>query len=348
MGKSYRSSRSEVAAPAPAAAATSDQQPSNGFLQDMLDQAGAALGAWTGAPEAGVEPERDLDLPDWSETAGGQGLEDTDANSVSNDTPLCAGPKSWQRATEDQEASFAATECGLGQSTTAGGDRYLYDFLDPQTGPDELIGPDSAQFLSRTFPHDEDQDGTHDGVRTLEDDGSVTELLTNASGMVELSPMGRGFTTHNRNDVDVDGVPLQDQCGAPSHVAAVMNTMADYETQYPGSEVSLGDLSTCTGDSPLLFTDRTVRHETHFDGSQVDLQYPQGEASTNVAPTSGPDIGRTQTLVDGAQDWGMDHIYGAPSLRDDLEFDAGTSSGFNKGHANHLHMGTGTGRRTAP
>jgi hypothetical protein len=234
-----------------------------------------------------------------------------------------------------------AQECGFGQTAFGGGNTYAFDFLDDSVDADQLVGADSTQFLSRSFPYDSDSDGVFDGVRNLSASGNVDELVANGSGMVELDPAGRGFTTHNRDDVFENGSPQPDQCGKPEHIAALMNTMGDYATKNPGSTISIGDVSTDTGDSPLLNTGSTARHQSHYDGSQVDMQYPLGTGSAAAPPVLDADKERTQGLMDSGRDWGMDRFFYSPDLAGDLTFDEDATTGTNNAHHNHIHMGDG-------
>jgi hypothetical protein len=167
----------------------------------------------------------------------------------------------------------------------------------------------------------------------------------NAHGMAELPTRGLGFETHNRNDVRVGKARQKDQWGTPESVARIINTMADYGTLFPGAAVSVGDMSTDAGESPRLYSNRSSRHKSHYNGTQVDLRYPDGDGSKNRSTTTGESLFRTQALLGVAEDWGMDRAYAATGLRRKLFPAEGTDVHFDKGHNDHLHLGAGKGSR---
>ena len=208
-----------------------------------------------------------------------------------------------------------------------------------------MMGEDASQVFSRAFETANPDHDDRTDVTVLNTDGTASVQSANAHGMTELPQSGHGFTTHNRNDVRVNGVRQPDQWGSSESVARTMNIMSDYATLFPNSSLSIGDLSTDTGNSPRLFNNRATRHASHYDGTQVDLRYPDGIGSANRASREEDDLFRQNSLMRTAEDWGMNNFHASPRLDGRLFPSAESSVHYSRPHANHLHMGRGTGRR---
>jgi hypothetical protein len=239
-----------------------------------------------------------------------------------------------------------------GHTAVVNGKTYLYDVqahdASKPTKSKDLMGGDASQFYSRAMvtstPNSKAGQPPVAGLSVLNADGTVGSQTANKDGMVELPSTGFGYETHNRNDVRSGGKPQPDQWGTPDAVGRTMNIAADYRTMYPNSNLSIGDLSTDTGNSPLLETGRSARHGSHYSGSQADLSYVGAAGPTNVAPTRGADLDRQRSMVRVAENWGMNNFYAGTGLRDKLYVGPDTTVGYNAGHNDHLHMGRGTGR----
>lgn len=262
----------------------------------------------------------------------------------------------WKRLSEEEIAALASVpeeeRPGPGEAgyhTAIGEDTWQWDAhaQDPETPlrRGDLMGGDADQVFSRAFSTANPDYEDRTDVTVLNADGTSSVLSANEHGMVELPESGFGFTTHNRDDVRVNGQPQPDQWGSAASVTRTMNTMSDYRTMFPGSTLSIGDLSTDTGNSPRLYSNRATRHATHYDGTQVDLQYPHGTGSTNWASTEDGDLFRHRSLVRTAEDWGFDNFHASRRLRNDLFETPEADMHHSRPHDNHLHMGQGNGRR---
>lgn len=266
----------------------------------------------------------------------------------------------WRQLSPDEAAPYLATpdefrsQPGeLGYHTTLGGQTWLWgkhaqDPKNPLRARD-MMGPNAKQVFSRAIPTANPKDPKKQDVTVLNANGTTSVLGANKHGMTELPTTGYGFTTHHRNDVKVKGHAQPDQWGTAAGVARTMNMMADYRTMFPGSSIAIGDLSTDTGNSPLVQTGSNKRHSTHYQGSQVDMQYPQGKGSTNAGPKTADDLFRTRSLVRIAEQNGMNRFYTDPALHQKGLYTApGTSEKGESHHRDHIHIGQGSGRRAAP
>lgn len=260
----------------------------------------------------------------------------------------------WKRMSEGQAEQLAAVpeeerpgSGTLGYSTTINGETWQWDaHAEHPATPlraSQLMG-DGNQAFSRAFETANPDHEDRTDVTVLNPDGTTSVLGANADGMVELPTEGHGFRTHNRNDVRVNGQAQPDQWGSAESVARTMNIMSDYATMFEGSSLSIGDLSTDTGNSPRLFTGRTTRHASHYDGTQVDLQYPDGTGSTNRMRDEGDNLFRMNSLLKISEGHGMDNFHAATNLRGDLFPSDPDHVHHSRPHNNHLHMGRGTGR----
>ena len=270
-----------------------------------------------------------------------------EAKKAEPNTPLPAGLRGL--------VTPGATQGQDGYVQRAGNRHYQYglqgDEGDSARTRSDLIG-DSDQFYSRAFVESKTTKDAKTGketttpqVRVLKPDGTVGLMDANKDGMVELPASGFGFGTHNRNDVNLpNGRPQGDQWGRPESIARTMNTMADYATLFPGSSLSIGDLSDPAGSSPLLNTGSTTRHGSHYHGSQADLQYPSANSSSATTPTSGDDLFRMRSLMRLGEGRGFDNYYAGTGLNGKLFPGTDTSVGYNRDHNDHLHMGAGRGR----
>lgn len=286
--------------------------------------------------------------------------------------PVAADENLWRRMTADeitrydaevQEGRRTPAAAGTaGHVATVGQDRYVWERPDPQALPQrgDLTGPNRDRFFAQAFPGSRTETVTtrdrrgretqterqREFVTSLRADGTTATLNANDQGMVELPTSGYGFTTHNRNDVRINGQAQPDQWGSAANVARTMNTLADYRTMFPGSTISVGDLSDDRGGSPLLYDNNPHRrHGSHYGGSQVDTQYPSGTGSTNRSPTGAEDRFRLNSLVRLGEQRGMDNYYMGTGLNGRMVLDEDTSAGYNAEHNDHLHMGRGTGRQ---
>jgi hypothetical protein len=266
----------------------------------------------------------------------------------------------WKRLSTEEAAALqlvpAAERPAAGQSgyaATVNGVTWQYgahavDPQDPLRAKD-MMGGNPEQVHSRAFVTrrgGEGEDADAQDVTILNRDGTVSTQRSNAHGMAELPESGFGFTTHNRNDVRVNGKRQPDQWGSPQSVARTMNIMADYRTMFPNSTLSIGDMSDDTGNSPLLYDNRSARHATHYSGSQVDMQYAHGEGSRAQRPTSADDLFRQRSFLRIAENWGMDYFHMAPGMNtSDMFLTEGADDHYNSGHSDHLHMGRGRGTR---
>lgn len=272
------------------------------------------------------------------------------------DREIDPSERRWKRLSEEQAARLAATPADQrpaagtpGFSTSVNGATWQWDAH--AEDPDrvlrarDLMGGQASQVFSRAFTTANPDHADRTDVTVLNADGTVSVQAGNEHGMVELPESGHGFRTHNRDDVRVGRHQQPDQWGTAASIARTMNIMSDYATLFPGSSVSIGDLSTDEGDSPRLYDNRPQRHATHYDGSQVDLQYVDGAGSTNRASTEDANLFRQRSFLRTAENWGMNNFHAAPSLEGQLFPAEGTTMHYNRGHADHLHMGSGSGTR---
>lgn len=189
------------------------------------------------------------------------------------------------------------------------------------------------------------------GVTVLGADGTVSTLVSNDNGMVELPEQGTGFVTHNRNDVTRDGTVQQDQWGSPANIAKFMNAAINFYDETNGSHVSFGDLSTPTGSNPYLFNTGSAAHVTHSNGNASDWKYPGANGINSASPpTTAAGIARTQIWINSLVNNGLTSIILAPSLQGQIVDSRGSSvtanvtvNGvtykFKSDHANHGHSG---------
>ena len=260
----------------------------------------------------------------------------------------------WRQLTDEEAAAAALLpeeeRPGAGQNgytAAVNGHQWRYDVQanDPQrpTTRADLMGGSASQFYSRAFVGPNGDHPDREDVTILNRDGTTTVQQGIEHGMAELPASGFGYTTHNRNDVVRSGRPQPDQWGTPANIARDINIMADYRTLFPNSTVSIGDLSTDTGDSPLLYNRGSQRHATHYHGSQTDLQYVAGQESSATPSTSDDNLFRQRSFVRTAENWGMDYFHVSPTFKDQLFFSPGSDVHYNHGHDDHLHMGVGDG-----
>jgi hypothetical protein len=207
----------------------------------------------------------------------------------------------------------------------------------------DMMGPSAQQFHSRALTGADSQGQQQ--LHVLRPDGTTSSQRANEHGMVELPEQGHGYGVYNRNDVRVGRQAQPDQWGTPESIARNINISNDYGTLFPGAQLEFGDLSTDTGNSPLLETGGRRRHGSHYEGSQADLRYIAGDGSGRRAATSGDSLNRQRSMVNIAESWGIDNFYASPSLRGKLFTRPGTEIGYNAGHADHLHMGRGSGHQ---
>ena len=260
-------------------------------------------------------------------------------------------------APQDPKTAPKAGE--LGYTTAVGGHTYKYDRVaeDPShpTQAKDLLGPAATQFHSRAFVTDRPkQDPTnakehaYQDVTVLNGNGTTSTLSQNNSGVVELPTGGFGFSTYNRNDVNLPGdrrhpQKQKDQWGTPDAVARIINIANDYGTLHPGQNdaagalqpgrtIQYGDLATDDSQSPLIESGRTRRHASHGTGDQVDIRYPSTAFDTN-------------TFIRSGESWGANNFYYSPALAGQAYFGANTHNASNEEHRNHLHMGFGLGGR---
>ena len=107
-------------------------------------------------------------------------------------------------------------------------------------------------------------------VTVLNADGTTSTLNQNDHGMVELPSSGFGFSTYNRNDVQIKDTEQRqkDQWGDPSSIANFINIANDYHTLRPDQTIEYGDVATDDNKSPLLYNNNpNVRHGSHGQGS---------------------------------------------------------------------------------
>lgn len=271
----------------------------------------------------------------------------------------------WRQLSEAERDAHLATDprtrAGAGTNGyvhNLNGQYWSYDVhandpADPTTRGD-LMGGNASSFYSRAFvtqrpgqngqPAPRRNNQPINDVTVLNRDGTVSTLQSNDHGMVELPENGFGYRTHNRDDVTINGRQQPDQWGSPASIARNINIAADYRTMFPNSSYSIGDMSTDTGNSPLLYDNNPHRrHGTHYNGSQTDLQYINGEGSTNRASTADDNLFRQRSMIRLAENWGMDYFHVSPTLQNQLFFSPGSDVHYNQGHADHLHMGAGRG-----
>lgn len=285
------------------------------------------------------------------------------------DQPIAADQSYWQQMSGEEWEAFARAQqegsqvnpaAGQeGHVATVGTSHYRYGRPKAEALPNRraLVG-NNSNFYAHAFAGSrteqvttKDRQGrptTSDRQRptltSLNADGTSSTQDANDTGMVQLPTAGYGFTTHNRNDVRLNGKQMPDQMGSPDAVARSMNVAADYRTMFPGSQFSFGDLSDDKGGSPLLYSGNpNRRHGSHYGGSQVDLQYPSGTGSTNGAASQGDNLFRTNALTRLAEERGMNNFYMANSLEGRMVMSPDSSVGYNAGHNDHLHMGRGNG-----
>ncbi len=262
-------------------------------------------------------------------------------------------------AATPQDPKTAPKAGELGYTTSVGGHTYKYDRVaeDPSrpTQARELLGPEATQFHSRAFVTDRPKqdpanarERAYQDVTVLNSNGTASTLSQNDSGVVELPTQGFGFSTYNRNDVDLPGdrrhpQKQKDQWGTPDAVARIINIANDYGTLHPGQNdaagtlqpgrtIQYGDLATDDNQSPLLESGQSRRHASHGTGDQVDIRYPSTTFDTN-------------TFIRTGESWGANNFYYSPSLAGQAYFGSDTHSAANSEHRNHLHMGFGLGGR---
>lgn len=175
---------------------------------------------------------------------------------------------------------------------------------------------------------------------------AVNILEQNENGMVEMPNSGTTFQSYNRNDETKNGNVIQDGWGTADNVAKFINLSGLYESQFRGDRLHFGDLSTETGNSPEFSTKKGWRrHSTHYNGSQADIRYVDSSGRTIIGQGSRAagmsDPVRVQTIVDIANRLGMDHIHLGTPLQEIIK---GSGVNFNRGHNDHIHIGTGNGK----
>jgi hypothetical protein len=257
----------------------------------------------------------------------------------------------WRQLTAEEQLAAAgqdpetAVQAGqLGYTTRVNGQMYRYDQIqeDPNapTLTSALMGPEASQFFSRAFvtdrpredPNNADERAYQD-VMVLNSDGTTSTISQNDHGMVELPESGFGYSTYNRNDVNLpSGEEQKDQWGTPSTVANLINIANDYRTLLPNQTIEYGDLATEDNQSPLLDTGRTRRHATHGQGDQVDLRYPDTMFNTN-------------SYIRTAENWGANNFYYSPGMVNTAFFGDDSRAITEASHRDHLHLGFGRGGR---
>jgi len=259
----------------------------------------------------------------------------------------------WREMSQDEVAAQQLMQTGLsalpfigdmfkppspgqrGYSTTVNGKSYIYDLVqeDPKkpTRTSDLMGPQSQQFFSRAFVTDREKknpkDKSYQDVTVLNSDGTVSVQKENDNGRVELPTSGFGYSTYNRNDVNLpNGQPQKDQWGTPQTIANLINVANDYRTLLPNHTIEYGDIGTDDGKSPLLETGGTARHATHGNGTQVDIRYPDTNFDTNAYIRTG-------------ENWGANRFYYSPDLQGSAFFGDNSNATPESHHRDHLHMG---------
>lgn len=227
----------------------------------------------------------------------------------------------------------------------------------------ELIGPESKMFYSRAFSTQDEQgnammvnlrsDGTvenHHPVRPIAPEkmpsfkdrqmiglpgaktpaGYTSDSTPGSGNMAQdnasLREGGRGYGHH---ECDKDG--RDDHYASADNMAAHLNSMYDYATLFPGSKLSINDLSNVDGNT-------FNPHKTHFCGGAGDFRYPHGEGSLNAVPTSEEDLFRLQSKVFLDERWGAETINLGSSLKGKIY---GKNVEYNSGHNDHIHTRIG-------
>ncbi len=234
----------------------------------------------------------------------------------------------------------------MGYTTTVNGHTFRYDRVqeDPNkpTRISDLMGRPASQFNSRAFVTDrpkkdpaDTKEHAYQDVTVLNADGTTSTLNQNDHGMVELPSSGFGFSTYNRNDVQIKDTEQRqkDQWGDPSSIANFINIANDYHTLRPDQTIEYGDVATDDNKSPLLYNNNpNVRHGSHGQGNQVDLRYPSDDFGTNA-------------LIRSAEDWGVNNFYYNPAKSGKYFFSDKSTNTPDADHDDHLHMGFGRGGR---
>lgn len=268
----------------------------------------------------------------------------------------------YQEKFFQQTLGVAAPAPGTHGYTVGVGDGYyVWDLQTensdaPKTSGDLTAqgGGPPSQFYAQAFTTPPSGD-TKAGVQILNADGTVSNLLPNQDGMIELPVRpgtgqdgggGFGYDVHKRRDeIDKNGAPLPDQFGTAESIARVINIAADYKTIFPESQLSFGDLSSDTGANPLK-SNGAPAHSSHKQGSQVDLRFPTPSTSTSSEPK---DLFNVQSLVKLAEGRGMNNFILAPGLKEKLSFGMGTQVSQSDDHKDHIHMGvTASTATTSP
>ena len=71
-------------------------------------------------------------------------------------------------------------------------------------------------------------------------------------------------------------------------------------------------------------------HATHGDGTQIDLRYPDTMFNTN-------------SFIRSAEDWGVNHAYYSPGMRNTAFWNPNTDAATQADHRDHMHIGFGNG-----
>ncbi|HRI53651.1 MAG TPA: hypothetical protein PLW65_26085 [Pseudomonadota bacterium] len=323
------------------------------------DAAAGVLGHWAQDGAHAAAPPRRLSPREQFDSAY-EDLRNRQLNEAEQSAARWRELSATELAAATPQDPLTAPKAGeLGYTTSVGGHTYKYDRVaeDPNrpTQARDLLGPEASQFHSRALVTDRPkQDPTnareraYQDVTVLNSNGTTSTLSQNDSGVVELPTQGFGFSTYNRNDVDLPGdrrhpQKQKDQWGTPDAVARIINIANDYGTLHagendaagtlqPGRTIQYGDLATDDNQSPLLESGRSRRHASHGTADQVDIRYPSTTFDTN-------------TFIRTAEGWGANNFYYSPSLEGQAYFGSGTHNATNAEHRNHLHMGFGLGGR---
>jgi hypothetical protein len=183
-------------------------------------------------------------------------------------------------------------------------------------------------------------------IGVLFEDNSTSEYLfpENEHGMVELPADDPNATNgqftfdgvvlykyHNRNDMSFDGKVEKDQWGSAKNLAKVITVAIFYNAYFKGETISIGDISTDTGNSPRYKSDGT-RHKTHYDGKAFDFKYPTVGGGTNTDKQA--NVQRTNFLLLLFKYHGFTNRTVGTTIVNKVDY----ATGSNSGHNNHIHI----------
>jgi RHS repeat-associated protein len=183
-------------------------------------------------------------------------------------------------------------------------------------------------------------------IGVMFEDYSTSEYLfpENEHGMVELPADDPNATNgqftfdgielykyHNRNDVPFNGKAEKDQWGSAENLAKVIKVAIVYRAKFKGETISIGDISTETGNSPRYLTNGT-RHKTHYDGKAFDFKYPTVGGATNSDKQA--NVQRTNVLLFLFKHVGFTNIIVGTTIINKVDY----ATGSNKYHNNHIHI----------